>query len=150
MKFSIKSFMGFENLPNQRSARRCTGINHLICTGPIKGFSDPEQLGQPLLGIFSLQQRPIGILVCAFKLFLNGTVEIDHKAAITQMALVFRKQNGTPARREDDLIKSGQFIDDFGLSSPEPGLALVIKDEGNTDPGLSFDLPIAVDKVPFH
>jgi hypothetical protein len=103
--------MGLKNLPNHTATGGLTGIHHAIREAPVNRLADSEEVQQPLTGVVSLEQGPIGILVRAFQLLVNRAMQIHHKAPIAQAGTVFREQDGATAGGKNYGVLISQFRD---------------------------------------
>ena len=81
--------MGFQNLPNQRSAGGAAGINDKVSHPTINRLPDLKKFREALTRVFSLQKGPIGVLVGSLQLFFNRAMQVDDKAPILKTALIF-------------------------------------------------------------
>jgi hypothetical protein len=76
----------------------------------------------------------------------DGSLEIDHRAALSQMGTILRGEHGAATGRQHDPVGGGQFGDDFPLSLTEPDLTLSVEDARDIDTGAAFDFRIRINE----
>jgi hypothetical protein len=118
-------------------------------------MSDPGIQGSPLIhqlrdacGHIRNTAQERSILSSSYTRHLLGDrgLEINHRAALSQIGPILRREYGTAASRQHDPVRCGQFGNDFPLSLTEPNLAFGVEDARDINTRAAFDFRIGINE----
>src|SRR5580692_2442227 len=106
-----------------------------------------HQLGELLLRIGVIEQRPVAPMARPLELLADRGFEIDHGAALREHAAILHRDHGAPAGGDDYPRKAREALDGLPFALPEARLALLLEYEGDIDPRPRLDVGIAIVKA---
>ncbi|GGB98413.1 hypothetical protein GCM10011352_25670 [Marinobacterium zhoushanense] len=93
-----------------------------------------------------MQQRPVPVPRCAFKLLFDRRLEIHDKAARLKVVSIFWTQNRTASRSQYDPGLLRKLVDNRLFAITKSRLSFDIEDPGNISSGPLLNSLIRVDK----
>ena len=123
-----------------------SGVNNQIGDFPVQGVALFMKLAQLAERVWRLQKRTATIATGAAPQILRCCSKIDYPAAGFEKAAVDRRNYGPAACCQDDAFQGGQLFDHFLLARAKPGFAFNFKNDGDLDPGRTFDFSVGIEE----
>ena len=137
-------------MPSNFARTDALGRHDVVRHFTIQGVANTQQFGQPRTRIGGLQQRAILISRRALQRALNGGFEVDHRAALVQMATISLPHDRATTRRQHDMTTLGQHINDVLLALTETGLTLDIENPRDIGPRTRLNFMVGIKEFPMQ